>query len=193
MSLPNVAYLRTPEDRFRNLPDFPYQPRYLQYGNLRMAYIDENTNGLQSLTSNETFLCLHGQPTWSYLYRKMIPVLLKYTSSSGTQPSRRIIGPRPPRLRSQRQAHRRCHLHLRLPPQLAPALNPHPKPNQHHSRRSGLGRASWAHFTVDDARPLRSTPRDEYVHRHRPDPNTGLHRLARLQQPELGHEHHCSQ
>jgi haloalkane dehalogenase len=93
MSLPNVAYLRTPEDRFRDLPDFSYQPHYLQYGNLRIAYIDENTNGLQSPTSNETFLCLHGQPTWSYLYRKMIPILLKYTASSGTQPSRRIIVP----------------------------------------------------------------------------------------------------
>jgi len=50
-----------------------------------MAYIDENTGD-----GAETFLCLHGQPTWSYLYRKMIPVLLQYTTLS-KPPSRRVV------------------------------------------------------------------------------------------------------
>lgn len=68
-----IEALRTPEDRFAILPNFPYAPNYLEhlpgYEGLRMHFIDEgNPNG------NETFLCLHGQPTWSYLYRKMIPV-----------------------------------------------------------------------------------------------------------------------
>lgn len=82
--------LRTPEDRFANLQDFPYKPHYLSYGDLRIAYIDEcNT---QSASEAEVFLCLHGQPTWSYLYRKMIPVLLNYTTKS-SPPPRRVICP----------------------------------------------------------------------------------------------------
>ena len=67
--------LRTPEERFSNLANFPYTPHYLSnlkdYDDLRLAYIDEG-----SRTSNYTFLCLHGQPTWSYLYRKMIPIFV---------------------------------------------------------------------------------------------------------------------
>jgi haloalkane dehalogenase len=58
-----------------------------------MAYVDELNGSVTSSTPTETFLCLHGQPTWSYLYRKMIPVLLNHTTSSGAKPSRRIIAP----------------------------------------------------------------------------------------------------
>ena len=65
--------LRTPEEQFHGLPDFPYTPNYLEdlkgYEGLRMHYLDE---GPQDAAI--TFLCLHGEPTWSYLYRKMIPV-----------------------------------------------------------------------------------------------------------------------
>jgi haloalkane dehalogenase len=71
-----IEYLRTPNERFENLPNFPYNPHYLNdlegYGDLRMHYIDEG-----SPKSNEIFLCLHGQPTWSYLYRKMIPIFVE--------------------------------------------------------------------------------------------------------------------
>jgi len=67
--------LRTPEDRFAGLADFPFTPHYVRdlagYEGLRMAYVDEGP-----LDANEVFLCLHGQPTWSYLYRKMIPVFV---------------------------------------------------------------------------------------------------------------------
>jgi haloalkane dehalogenase len=84
---PDLPYLRTSADRFHHLPDFPYKPHYLEYGNLRMAYIDETVGD-----GSETFLCLHGQPTWSYLYRKMIPVFLKYTTLSPGL-SRRVIAP----------------------------------------------------------------------------------------------------
>ena len=67
--------LRTPEERFKNLPNFPYKPIYIEdlpgYEELRMHYIDEGPRD-----SKEVFLCLHGQPTWAYLYRKMIPVFL---------------------------------------------------------------------------------------------------------------------
>ena len=59
--------LRTPDERFKNLPGFPYEPHYLEIGQARLHYIDEG--------QGETVLCLHGEPTWSYLYRKMIPLL----------------------------------------------------------------------------------------------------------------------
>ncbi len=70
-----MEVLRTPDERFSNLVDFPFKPHYLSnlknYDDLRLHYIDEG-----SRTSNYTFLCLHGQPTWSYLYRKMIPIFV---------------------------------------------------------------------------------------------------------------------
>ncbi|MEZ5184183.1 MAG: haloalkane dehalogenase [Candidatus Nanopelagicales bacterium] len=60
--------LRTPEDRFADLPDFPWPPEYVEVGGLRMAYADVGP------ADGEVVLCLHGEPTWGYLYRKMIPV-----------------------------------------------------------------------------------------------------------------------
>jgi len=62
--------LRTPEARFANLPDFPYQPHYVEVGVLRIAYIDEGPRDAPVV------LLMHGEPAWSFLYRKMIPVLL---------------------------------------------------------------------------------------------------------------------
>jgi haloalkane dehalogenase len=63
--------LRTPDERFANLPGFPWEPRYVQTSDgLRVAVIDEGPRDAQPV------LLLHGEPTWSYLYRKMIPVLL---------------------------------------------------------------------------------------------------------------------
>ena len=71
-----MKILRTPDERFKNLPDFPYHPNYLNeiggYNALRMHYIDEGPKD-----AKYTFLCLHGQPTWCYLYRKMIPIFIK--------------------------------------------------------------------------------------------------------------------
>ena len=61
--------LRTPEDKFANLPDWPYEPHYLERPDgLRLHYVDEGPRHAK------TFLCVHGQPTWSYLYRRMIPI-----------------------------------------------------------------------------------------------------------------------
>ncbi|RUP20309.1 hypothetical protein BC936DRAFT_139254 [Jimgerdemannia flammicorona] len=58
--------LRTPESRLDNLPDFPYQPRYVNYGDIRVAYIDEQSTLRSAGGSEQTevFLCLHGEPTW---------------------------------------------------------------------------------------------------------------------------------
>jgi haloalkane dehalogenase len=67
--------LRTPDDRFVGLPDFPFAPHYVDtlpgYEGARAHYLD-----LGPRDADRTFLCLHGEPTWSYLYRKMIPILL---------------------------------------------------------------------------------------------------------------------
>lgn len=63
--------LRTPDDRFADLPGYPWQPTYVQTSDgLRMAVLDEGPRDAQVV------LLLHGEPTWSYLYRKMVPVLL---------------------------------------------------------------------------------------------------------------------
>lgn len=68
-----IESLRTPDERFSVLPAFPYEPHYVDdlpgYDGLRMAYIDEGPRDAET-----TFLCLHGEPTWGYLYRHMLPV-----------------------------------------------------------------------------------------------------------------------
>ncbi len=61
--------LRTPDGRFADLHGFPFEPRYAQIDGMRLHYVDEGPHDAQV-----TALCLHGEPTWSYLYRKMIPV-----------------------------------------------------------------------------------------------------------------------
>lgn len=67
--------VRTPDARFAGLPDYPWQPRYLAdlpaLAGLRMHYLDEGPRD-----APVTWLCLHGNPAWSYLYRKMLPVFL---------------------------------------------------------------------------------------------------------------------
>jgi haloalkane dehalogenase len=64
-----MKVLRTPDDCFADLPGFPWQPSYAETSDgLRMAYVDEGVGPL--------VLLLHGEPSWSYLYRKMIPVLV---------------------------------------------------------------------------------------------------------------------
>jgi len=68
--------LRTPDERFEGLTDFPFEPHYVEIpdgegGSLRIHYVDENPKG------NETVLLMHGEPTWSFLYRKMIPIIIR--------------------------------------------------------------------------------------------------------------------
>ena len=76
--------LRTPDERFADLPGCPWGPRYLSdlpaLGGLRMHYLDEGP-----ADAPLTWLCLHGNPAWSYLYRKMVPVFL--------QAGHRVIAP----------------------------------------------------------------------------------------------------
>jgi len=71
--------LRTPDAAFRDLPDYPWPPRYISdlraLQGLRLHYLDEQADEVPP--TGMTFLCLHGNPAWSYLYRKMIPVFLR--------------------------------------------------------------------------------------------------------------------
>ncbi len=62
-----MTILRTPEERFANLPGFSFEPHYVEIGETRVHYVDEG--------AGQVILCLHGEPSWSYLYRKMIPLL----------------------------------------------------------------------------------------------------------------------
>lgn len=79
-----IEALRTPDTRFEGLPEYPFEPHYIDdlpgYEGLRGHYIDIGDPDAQ-----EVFLCLHGEPSWSYIYRKMIPVF----ASSGA----RVIAP----------------------------------------------------------------------------------------------------
>lgn len=74
----NANVVRSPEARFVNLPDWHYASHYIDdlasYTDLRIHYVDE---GRQDGADNQvTFLCIHGEPTWAYLFRKMAPVFL---------------------------------------------------------------------------------------------------------------------
>lgn len=60
---------RTPDSQFENLIDYPFQPNYMEVGGLRIHYLDEGPR------DGDPIFLLHGEPTWSYLFRKMIPVL----------------------------------------------------------------------------------------------------------------------
>jgi haloalkane dehalogenase len=70
-----MEHLRTPDNRFEGLPGFPFAPHYVEVddtegGRLRVHYLDEGPNGAPIV------LCMHGEPSWCYLYRKMIPVFV---------------------------------------------------------------------------------------------------------------------
>jgi haloalkane dehalogenase len=64
-----VCRVRTPEARFRDLPDYPFAPHYVDLDGMRLHYVDEGTGA--------PVLLLHGEPTWSFLYRRVIPPLVR--------------------------------------------------------------------------------------------------------------------
>lgn len=70
--------LRTPDERFENLPDYPFEPHYAEVDGLRIHYVDEGPSDA------EPVLMLHGEPSWSFLYRSMIPLCAR---------SQRVIAP----------------------------------------------------------------------------------------------------
>jgi haloalkane dehalogenase len=64
-----MDFYRTPDERFEGLPGYDFEPRYLEHDGLRMHYLEEG--------SGDPVLLLHGEPTWSFLYRRMIPPLAR--------------------------------------------------------------------------------------------------------------------
>jgi len=64
-----MEILRTPDERFNNLPNFDFAPQYVEIAGLRIHYVDEGPRVAAPV------LMLHGEPSWSYLYRKMIPII----------------------------------------------------------------------------------------------------------------------
>ena len=63
--------LRTPDERFESLPDYSFAPNYFEHAGARLHYLDEGPG-----RATEVVLCLHGMPTWSFLYRKVVPPLV---------------------------------------------------------------------------------------------------------------------
>jgi len=67
-----ISAVRTPDERFADIPDFDFPVHYVDdlpgYEGLRAAYVDTGP-----ADADKTFLCMHGEPSWSFLYRKMIP------------------------------------------------------------------------------------------------------------------------
>jgi len=66
-----MELLRTPDERFANLPGYPFAPHYVTVDGIRIHYVDEGPR------SGAPVLLLHGEPSWSYLYRKMIPIVVR--------------------------------------------------------------------------------------------------------------------
>ena len=64
-----MEIIRTPDERFANLPGYPFAPHYVEIDGLRIHYVDEGPRDAPPV------LMLHGEPSWSYLYRKMIPII----------------------------------------------------------------------------------------------------------------------
>ena len=68
VSIPEI--FRTPDDRFENLPGYDFAPHYAEVDGLRLHYLDVGP------PEGNAIVCFHGEPTWAYLYRKMIPLLV---------------------------------------------------------------------------------------------------------------------
>ncbi|MFW9950685.1 MAG: haloalkane dehalogenase [Candidatus Thorarchaeota archaeon] len=74
-----MKLLRTPDERFKDLIDFPYDPKYVEVDGIRIHYVDEGPRG------SEVILLMHGEPSWCFLYRHMIPPL--------TEANFRVVAP----------------------------------------------------------------------------------------------------
>ena len=82
--------LRTPDARFVDLEDYPFDAHYMEIDGMRVHYLDEGPR------DGEPILLIHGEPTWSYLFRKMIRILV--------EAGYRVVAPDPIRIKAQRDA-----------------------------------------------------------------------------------------
>ena len=150
-----MKVLRTPDQRFANLPGFPYEPNYTDVpdgegGTLRVHHVDAGPS------DGPIVLCMHGQPTWSYLYRRMIPVLVA-DGPAGTRA-------RPSRLRPLGQADTARGLQLQPASRLAQRVARRQRRARRDPRGTGLGRADRPAHGRREPGSLRSDCRRE----HRP-------------------------
>jgi pimeloyl-ACP methyl ester carboxylesterase len=171
-----IEALRTPDAAFAAVPQFAYDPHYVDdlrgFAGLRMAYVDEGPRDAE-----HTFLCLHGEPTWSFLYRKMLPV---FVAAGG-----RVVAPdffgfgrsdKPVDDAAYSFGFHRDAL-LRIIERLD-------------LRHITLVCQDWGGLlgddaTARDARPVRAPDRDEHDARHRRRPGrSGLPGLASLLEPQ---------
>ena len=134
-SVGDVDFLRTPDERFADLPGFPFEPNYVDVAagdgsddSLRVHYVDEGDR-----TSGETVLLMHGEPSWSYLYRKMIPVLVD-AGYRCVAPDLIGFG------RSDKPTPRGEYTYARHVEWMREALVRPARPERPHARRPGLGR-----------------------------------------------------
>ena len=131
-----IEALRTPEDRFQNLPGYDFAPHYVDdlagYEGLRLHYLDEKP--AKAAAAPQTYLCLHGEPSWAYLYRKMIPVFL----GAG----HRVVAP---------DFFGFGRVHLQFPSQHVVAFDRAVGSAKRYARRPGLGRLDRSYATDGDA------------------------------------------
>ena len=139
--------LRTADERFVGLPGYTFEPHYADLGRLRMHYLDEGAR------TAPVALCLHGQPTWAYLYRKMIPALL----AEGY----RVIAPDFFGFgRSDKPVDEHVYTFDFHRSSIISLVEARPSP--HHAGVSGLGRIDRTYDSDGCAGPVRATARDEY-------------------------------
>jgi haloalkane dehalogenase len=71
-----VDVFRTPDERFTGLAGYDFEPHYEQVDGLRLHYVDEGPGGANGSGHGRPVVCFHGEPTWAYLYRRMLPPLV---------------------------------------------------------------------------------------------------------------------
>ena len=144
---------RTPDEQFVGLPGYDFEPHYVEQDGLRMHYVDEG--------SGDPVLLLHGEPTWAFLYRKMIPTIAGVARA--VAPDYFGFG------RSDKPTQDRGLL-LRLPLRVDRALRRRARPAGYNRRRPGLGRADRTSARGRAPRPHRAA-RDPQ-HRSRGGPGS---------------------
>ena len=128
---------RTPDERFADLPGYDFEPHYTEVDGLRMHYVDEGAGA--------PVVCFHGEPSWAYLYRKMLPPLV--------DGGHRVICPDLAGFgRSDKPTDRGWYSYDRHVEHVAGGAG-HARPRGRHRGRAGLGRADRAALGGGERRP----------------------------------------
>ena len=146
--------LRTPDERFANLPGYDFDAALRRSPGRRRRQPPHALHRRRPARRRPVLL-LHGEPSWCYLYRKMIPIL--------TAAGHRAVAPDLDRLRPLRQARQPRGLHLPAPRRLDDRARRAARPAQRHARRPGLGRADRPARRRRAPGPLRAHRRRQHV------------------------------